>query len=120
MADSSSAVSTQWGTVSEPALPSVVCTTLQATLTPTGGSIDAFNAAAVNSQPDAGRIRAAIDACPVGQAVKLTQGAAGESGFLSGPIKLKSGVTLWIDTGVTLFASRNPADFDNGVGTCGT
>lgn len=120
LADSSSAVSTQWGTVSEPALPSVVCATLPATLTPMGGSIDVFDAAAANSQPDAGRIQAAIDACPSGQAVKLTQGAAGESGFLSGPIKLKSGVTLWIDTGVTLFASRNPADFDNGVGTCGT
>lgn len=52
--------------------------------------------------------------------MKLVAGNAGQSGFLSGPLTLKSGVLLWIDSGVTLFASRNPADFDNGVGTCGT
>lgn len=33
---------------------------------------------------------------------------------------LTSGVTLWIDQGATLYASRNPADYDNGPGTCGT
>jgi polygalacturonase len=72
------------------------------------------------SQPDTARIQATIDACASGEAVKLTQGGAGQSTFLSGPLNLKSGVTLWIDQGVTLFASRNPADDDNGVGTCGT
>ncbi|MFP4897542.1 polygalacturonase, partial [Paraburkholderia sp. EG304] len=66
------------------------------------------------------RIQDAIDACPAGQAVKLVTGASGDTGFLSGPLRLKSGVSLWIDRGVTLFASRNPADFDNGAGTCGT
>lgn len=114
-------VSTQWGTVAEPTLPATVCQQpLTATLTPVNGSIDTVDGVPSNSQPDTSRIQAAIDACPAGGAVKLVQGTSGQSGFLTGPLKLKSGVTLWIDTGVTLFASRNPKDYDNGVGTCGT
>jgi polygalacturonase len=113
-------VGTQWGTVAEPALPGTVCATLAATLSPSNGSLDAVDTNTANSQPDAARIQTAINACPVGQAVKLAKGAAGESGFLSGPLTLKSGVTLWVDTGVTLFASRNPLDYDNGAGNCGT
>jgi polygalacturonase len=89
-------------------------------LTATNGSIDALDASSSISQPDKGRIQQAIDACPTGQAVKLVMGSSGENGFLSGPLTLKSGVQLWIDAGVTLFASRNPSDFDNGPGTCGT
>lgn len=115
------AVQTQWGVVSEPAVPAAVCgTPLTASLKPVAGSLDTLDADPHLSQPDTGRIQAAIDACPAGQAVKLTMGSAGESAFLSGPLRLKSGVTLWIDRGVTLAASRNPVDFDNGVGTCGT
>lgn len=115
------AVQTQWGVVSEPAVPTAVCgTPLTASLSPVAGSLDTLDADPQHSQPDTSRIQAAIDACPAGQAVKLTMGAAGESAFLSGPLRLKSGVTLWIDRGVTLAASRNPSDFDNGLGTCGT
>jgi len=113
-------VATQWGTVTEPPLPSTLCATLGATLIPVGGSLDGTDGSSSGSQPDTARIQQAITACPAGQAVKLVAGASGESGFLSGPLTLKSGVQLWIDTGVTLFASRNPADFDNGPGTCGT
>jgi polygalacturonase len=117
----STSVQTQWGTVNEPGLPGTVCATLTATITPAAnGSIDAVDANPSQSKPDMQRIQAAIDACPAGQAVKLVTAAGGASGFLSGPLKIKSGVTLWIDAGATLYASRNPADFDNGVGTCGT
>jgi len=97
-----------------------VCASIHATLVPVGGSLDAADGSSSNSQPDTSRIQQAISACPDGQAVKLVAGASGESGFLSGPLTLKSGVQLWIDAGVTLFASRNPADFDNGPGACGT
>ena len=101
-------------------MPTTLCADLKAGLKPVNGSLDALDGDASNSQPDAARIQSAIDACPVGQAVKLSAGASGETGFLSGPLTLKSGVTLWVDTGVTLFGSRNPADYDNGPGTCGT
>lgn len=113
-------VRTQWGIVSEPALPDATCATLGAALTPVHGSIDSADSLPSNSQPDTQRIQHAIDTCPAGQAVKLVRGAAGASGFLSGPLRLRSGIKLWIDDGVTLFASRNPADYDNGTGTCGT
>ena len=93
---------------------------MAATLKPTGGSLDAVDSSPSNSQPDAQRIQSAINACPAGQAVKLVAGASGATAFLSGPLTLKSGVTLWIDSSVTLFGSRNPADYDNGPGTCGT
>ncbi|HWW07864.1 glycoside hydrolase family 28 protein [Collimonas sp.] len=113
-------VSTQWGQVSEPAFPATVCSTLAATLTPVNGSVDSLDGDPSRSQPDTSLIQDKIDACPAGQAVRLVAGSAGQTAFLSGPLNLKSGVTLWIDTGVTLFASRNPKDYDNGVGTCGT
>jgi polygalacturonase len=117
----SNSVQTQWGTVNEPSLPSTVCTTLVAAITPAAnGSIDAFDADPTKSNPDTLRIQNAIDACPAGQAVKLVKDGAGASGFLSAPLTLKSGVTLWLDTGVTLYASRNPADFDKAPGKCGT
>ncbi|MCD5995710.1 polygalacturonase [Pseudomonas sp. CDFA 602] len=115
-----SPVSTGWGMVSEPGLPARVCTTLVADLVPVKGSIDSLDSNPSQSAPDQQRIQAALDQCPSGSAVKLIIGEHDKKGFLSGPLTLPSGVTLWIDRDVTLYASRNPEDFDNGVGTCGT
>ncbi|OSR65031.1 glycoside hydrolase family 28 protein [Pseudomonas syringae] len=117
-AASDAAVVTSWGRVSEPSSPPV-CKQIQATLTPRNGSLDNVDSAAFDSQPDQDRIQSAIDGCAAGQAVQLVKGAGDSSAFLSGPLQLKSGVTLWVDEGVTLFASRNPKDYDNGKGTCG-
>lgn len=116
-----SSVETQWGTVKEPSLPGGVCgMPLQANLVPTDGWVDALDTDPTTSQPDTARIQQAINACPSGQAVKLVVGSQSQSGFIIGPLVLRSGVTLWIDDGVTLFGSRNPADYDTGAGTCGT
>ncbi|WP_242128004.1 glycosyl hydrolase family 28 protein [Sphingobium sp. Sx8-8] len=92
---------------------------MTARLAAANGSIDAEDADPHRSRPDQQRIQSAINACPHGSAVRLVA-IAGRDGFLSGPLLLKSGVTLWIDRGVTLFASRSPADYDNGSGHCGT
>ncbi|MDD0929585.1 polygalacturonase [Xylella fastidiosa] len=113
-------VKTLWGEVQRPSLPTHVCTVLPARLTPKHGSIDALDANPKVSKPDTKRLQDAIDDCPAGSAVKLVIDSHRKSGFLSGPLHLKSGVTLWIDEGVTLFASRNPKDYDKGNGTCGT
>jgi polygalacturonase len=94
----------------EPVIPAA-CTTLMATKSAPGGVLT--DEAAL----DTAQIQAAIAACPSGQAVKLAVDGA-KNAFLSGPLNLKSGVTLWIDTGVTLFASRNPRDFDAKAGQC--
>ncbi|WP_377154989.1 glycoside hydrolase family 28 protein [Roseateles sp. UC29_93] len=106
----------------EPALPAAtaVCKTLHASLTQSGGLLpDAVDADPAHSQPDTRQIQDAIDACPSGQAVRLVI-SGNANAFLSGPLVLKGGVTLWVDNGVTLFASRSPKDFDNGGGNCGT
>ncbi len=68
---------------------------------------------------DTARIRKAIDDCPSGRAVRLALGN-GRTSFTSGPLSLKSGVTLLIDAGVTLYASTDPRAYDMGKRTCGT
>jgi pectin methylesterase-like acyl-CoA thioesterase len=66
----------------------------------------------------ASQIQHAIDHCAAGHAVRLS-GRDGRSDFVAGPLTLRSGVSLLIDQGVTLYASRNPAVYDRGNGTCG-
>jgi polygalacturonase len=63
-------------------------------------------------------IQDAINACPAGQSVRLATDGTNDA-FLSGPLFMKAGVTLWIDAGVTLFTSRNPRIFDAKAGACG-
>ncbi|MEG8126186.1 glycoside hydrolase family 28 protein [Xanthomonas hortorum pv. gardneri] len=118
--DTAHSISTSWGVIQQPTLPTQVCATLKAALVPVAGSLDTLDSDPAQSKRDTARLQAAIDDCPAGSAVRLVTGDAGESGVLSGPLTIKSGVTLWIDRGVTLFGSRNPRDYDNGLGTCGT
>jgi len=106
--------------VTEPKIPAT-CVKLEAKIVAVGDALkDADEANA-----DSARIQSAVDGfatgCKPGQAVELAAGAKGANAFLSGPLELKEGVTLLVDKGVTLFASRNPADYDmTGPGTCGT
>ena len=89
--------------VTEPLPPTQICTTLPAT-----GTGD-----------DTGRLQAAIDRCPPGAAVRLVSSATGGR-FVSRPLRMASGVTLWVDRGVVLAAVSDPAAYDRGGGTCGT
>lgn len=68
--------------------------------------------------PDTARIQAAIDQCRAGQAVELKP-SGGRNIFLAGPLSLKPGVTLLVDAGAALFASRDPRDYDLTPGSCG-
>jgi polygalacturonase len=68
---------------------------------------------------DAARIQAAIDKCAPGHAVHLAPSNE-KHDFVSGPLVLKSGVTLVVDQGATLYASTDPRLFDRGSRTCGT
>nr|WP_229223801.1 pectinesterase family protein [Duganella sp. sic0402] len=83
--------------VTEPA-PPAACTTLSS-----GTAAD-----------DTARIQSAIDQCQPGKAVRLS------GSFVSGPLKLRSGVSLLIDSGALLQASTNPKLYDRGANTCGT
>jgi polygalacturonase len=68
---------------------------------------------------DAKRIQDAIDKCAPGHAVVLAASNEKRS-FVSGPLTLKSGVTLVVDAGATLYASLDPHLYDKGKDTCGT
>jgi polygalacturonase len=102
---------------SEPAIPSP-CSTVSATKTV---AVGAATTDADETSLDTAAIQSALDACPAGQSVRLA--ADGDkNAFLAGPIQVRSGKTLWIDTGITVYASRNPRNFDAkpGSGLCGT
>jgi len=71
------------------------------------------------SGDDTQRIQQAIDGCPAGRAVELARdGDAGS--FHASPLVLKSGVTLLVDAGTTLYATSDPLAYDRGRKTCGT
>jgi polygalacturonase len=61
------------------------------------------------SKLDTSRIQSALDKCKPGMAVELTP-AEGNNAFLSGPLEMRTGVTLLIDEGITLFGSRDAAE----------
>jgi polygalacturonase len=81
---------------------------LRAALAPVG---DSTLVESDEARLDTERIQRAIDACAAGRAVVLRADGA-KRAFLSGPVRLREGVTLLIDSGTILFASRNPRDYD--------
>lgn len=100
-------------TVIEPVIPPA-CATLDARLTAAGNTL----AHADESRLDTARIQQAIDHCAQGRGVLLRTSGAGNA-YLSGPLKLRAGVTLIVDKGVTLFASRDPSFYAVTPGSCG-
>jgi polygalacturonase len=99
--------------VTEPRFPQA-CAILTAQLSAEKGVL----ADASERTPDTARIQDAIDRCDRGKAVELRPSGA-RNIFLAGPLQLKLGVTLLIDAGAALFASRNPRDYDVAPGSCG-
>lgn len=90
----------------EPQFPTDICQTLTAN-----------KSAPTEDNLDTDQIQAALTACK-GRAVKLTADKTGNNVFVSGHLIVTS-VTLWIDKGVTLYASRNP-DLYQKTGNCGS
>jgi len=99
--------------VIEPRIPKT-CSSLTARLKSANGAL----LPADEISPDTARIQHAVDNCPHGSAVELRAAGPYEA-FLSGPVEMRSGVTLLVDAGATLFASRNPRDYDVKPGSCG-
>jgi polygalacturonase len=88
----------------EPTFPTEVCQTLKAVKDgPTEGNLDTS------------RIQTALTQCK-GGAVKLVADGPYNS-FVTGHLMVSS-VTLWIDAGVTLYASRDPEEYQK-TGNCG-
>ncbi|OUE25826.1 Polygalacturonase precursor [Clavibacter michiganensis] len=108
-------------TVTEPVDPTTTCATVAAQLDMPDRSASAADERAA---PDTARIQAALDSCAQSSTavvtVRLASSSRGAS-FLSGPLQLRQGETLVLDPSVTLFGSRNPADYQvAGQPTCGT
>ncbi len=100
-------------TVTEPRIPSA-CVTLPAAIKAPGGVI----ADADERKLDTVRLQQAIDHCAAGKAVVLR--AHGEKNvFLTGPLNLRTGVTLVVDRNTALVASRDPRLYDLAPGSCG-
>ncbi|KUF36524.1 glycoside hydrolase family 28 protein [Xanthomonas phaseoli] len=100
--------------VAQPAIPATCQPSLKASQTPAGRQ---FGAALESAPPDTKAIQAALNACKNGS-VLLTSGSG--NAFLTGPLSIPANVTLVIDQGVTLYGSRNPADYGSGCGTAGS
>jgi len=96
----------------EPTIPPM-CSTVSATKTIANGEPS-------DETLDSDAINAALNACPTGQSVRLATDGD-KTAFVAAGIVLKAGVSLWLDTGTTLFLSRNPADSDAVTGSlkCG-
>lgn len=99
--------------VVKPSIPPS-CVVLRARLSAPQGVLSP----AAERHPDTGRIQAAMDHCAAGQAVEL-RAEGGKRVFLSGPLQLRSGVTLLIDANTVLAASTNPRLYDITPGSCG-
>ncbi len=84
----------------EPTIPAA-CTTLTASQNIAAGSVPD------ETTLDTSRIQSALTGCASGQAVKLAAGG-GNNAFITGPLTLPTGVTLWVDAGATLFGTRDP------------
>ena len=104
--------------VSQPAIPAT-CTALSSSLA--YPSARTFTTAQETTPPDTARIQAALNSCAgSGRAVEL-RASGSSNAFLTAPLTIGSSVTLLIDAGVTLVASRNPATYQvSGGSTCGT
>ena len=105
--------------VVEPKIPAA-CVQLEANLK----AVDDKVAPADEPKLDTERIQKALDGCGTGKAVEL-KSAGGNNAFLTGPLEMRTGVTLLVDKGVTLFGSRDAALYEvtgEGVtpGLCGT
>jgi polygalacturonase len=122
LAGTSGALAQDTRHVVEPRIPPA-CMVLQATL----AAVDGVLPADAERDLDTARIQQAIDQCAAGQAEGHAVGKSvvlrsngSKQTFLSGPLTLRSGVTLVIDANTSLAASVNPRLYDTTPGSCGT
>jgi polygalacturonase len=99
--------------VAQPTIPPS-CVVLRARLAAPHGVL----AAAAERHLDTARLQRAMDRCAAGHAVEL-EADGDKRVFLSGPLTLRSGVTLLVDVNTVLAASGNPRVYDVTPGSCG-
>jgi polygalacturonase len=87
----------------EPSFPAA-CATLAATQSVAPGSVPS------ETHLDTSAIQSALGTCAPGQAVKLTANGQNDA-FVTGPLTIPSGVTLWVDAGTTLYGTRSKSTY---------
>jgi polygalacturonase len=92
--------------VKEPVIPAS-CEVLSAKIQAVASRVNAADEGKLDTE----RIQKAMDGCKAGLAVEL-KGSGEDNAFLTGPLELRSGVTLLIDEGVTLYGSRDPKVYE--------
>ncbi|MEU8972359.1 pectinesterase family protein [Streptomyces monashensis] len=107
--------------VTEPRRPSVTCRTVTARLAASGRT---FDAAVEKNPPDTAALQTALDACAGNRSAPVAvelKASGPDDAFLTGPLTVHQGEVLLIDSGVTLYGSRNPASYQaQGKPACGT
>jgi polygalacturonase len=99
--------------VVEPHIPHA-CVVLRARLAAVDGALPEEAEHTLDTE----RIQQALDHCPPGRAVVL-EADGGKQIFLSGPLTLRSGVTLVVRANTSLAASADPRVYDITPGSCG-
>lgn len=99
--------------VTQPHIPPA-CVVLHARLAAVNGVLPAD----AEQHLDTARIQQAMNQCAAGHAVVLKADGPDQT-FLSGPLMLRSGVTLVIAANTSLAASTNPRVYDVYPGSCG-
>ena len=102
--------------VNEPTYPKI-CKILYAELTPHDGRLP--DEPIEQHYRDNDRIVKAMSNCPSGQSVVLHAAKTGKSIFLIGPMSLRAGITLVVDSSAALWGSKNPRDYDISPNSCG-
>lgn len=112
----------------EPSFPPV-CKTIAAPLRADAAGFPVTGDEDAESERQRRLVQGALNVCPKRQAVRLSLGSNHDRfAFLINPIVLPPAVSLIIDGGVTVFASRNPANYqlqardqpeDGPAATCG-
>lgn len=112
-AGSSAAYAQDMRHVVQPGIPPS-CVVLRAPLSAPHGVLSP----AAERRLDTERIQQAMDHCAPGHAVELRADGA-KRVFVSGPLMLRSGITLVVDANTVLAASTNPRVYDITPGSCG-
>jgi polygalacturonase len=99
--------------VTEPHIPAA-CATLESNIAASQGVISPAD----EQRLDTDRIQSEIDHCAPGKAVVL-RAHKKNNVFLTGPITLRTGVTLVVAANTALVASRDPRLYDLSPGSCG-
>ncbi len=100
-------------TVVEPHVPST-CSVVQAQLRAPGGVLAELD----EQKLDTDRLQRALTTCAPGKAVALVA-EDGRNAFLSGPLFIPAGITLFVDKNAVLLGSRDPVVYQKSPGSCG-